>query len=313
MKIGVIVVTFNRLEKLKIALECYENQTYKPSFVLVYNNASTDGTDSFLTEWQNKSNTFKKIVYNSEQNIGGAGGFCNAMQMSLKEDFDFIWIADDDAFAENNCFMSLNNLHLSDEVGAVCSSVINNGDIDLSHRRIVKRGILDLKEISLPNSMYKNNEWFYINEFSFVGTAIRKEAIEKCGFPKSDYFIWYDDSEYSLRVNENYKIICVPSIKVNHNDSNGNGISWKMYYGIRNRLDLIYNHSSKFQFEKYYFRVKLQLIKDRFLSTKIIKVCNRKVYEKRKILLQIRKDALKDFKQNKFGISDKYKPGIKLI
>ena len=48
MKIGVILVTFNRLDKLKIALECYEKQTHKPEYIYVINNHSTDGTDAYL-------------------------------------------------------------------------------------------------------------------------------------------------------------------------------------------------------------------------------------------------------------------------
>ena len=43
-KIGVVIVTYNRLNKLKIALEKFENQTKKQSYVLVVNNASNDGT-----------------------------------------------------------------------------------------------------------------------------------------------------------------------------------------------------------------------------------------------------------------------------
>ena len=46
MKVGVVIVTFNRLEKLKLALESFKSQTYLPSYVLVVNNASTDGTES---------------------------------------------------------------------------------------------------------------------------------------------------------------------------------------------------------------------------------------------------------------------------
>ena len=48
MKFGVVLVTYNRLDKLKIALECYEKQKYLPKNIIVVNNASTDGTKEFL-------------------------------------------------------------------------------------------------------------------------------------------------------------------------------------------------------------------------------------------------------------------------
>ena len=44
MKIGVVLVTYNRLEKLKIALKSYEEQTVLPKYILVVNNNSNDGT-----------------------------------------------------------------------------------------------------------------------------------------------------------------------------------------------------------------------------------------------------------------------------
>ena len=52
MEIGVVLVTFNRLEKLKIALEAYERQTVKPKYILVVDNNSTDGTREYLENWK---------------------------------------------------------------------------------------------------------------------------------------------------------------------------------------------------------------------------------------------------------------------
>ena len=50
--IGVVLVTFNRLNKLKNALTCYDKQTYKPKYIIVVNNASTDGTYQYLEKWK---------------------------------------------------------------------------------------------------------------------------------------------------------------------------------------------------------------------------------------------------------------------
>ena len=47
MNFGVVLVTYNRLDKLKIALECYEKQTYLPKNIMIINNASNDGTNEY--------------------------------------------------------------------------------------------------------------------------------------------------------------------------------------------------------------------------------------------------------------------------
>ena len=51
LSIGVVLVTFNRLEELKKAIPCYEEQTLKPKYIIVVNNCSTDGTDEYLADW----------------------------------------------------------------------------------------------------------------------------------------------------------------------------------------------------------------------------------------------------------------------
>ena len=47
-KICAIVVTYNRLELLKLTIERLLNQTRKLDEIIIINNASTDGTNEFL-------------------------------------------------------------------------------------------------------------------------------------------------------------------------------------------------------------------------------------------------------------------------
>ena len=47
----VVIVTYNRLNKLKKTLDYYDKQQLSPSHIVVVNNASTDSTSQFLQEW----------------------------------------------------------------------------------------------------------------------------------------------------------------------------------------------------------------------------------------------------------------------
>ena len=51
-KIAAVVVTYNRLEKLKKVLASLETQTRMPDQLVIVNNAATDGTDTFLEEYE---------------------------------------------------------------------------------------------------------------------------------------------------------------------------------------------------------------------------------------------------------------------
>ena len=102
MKIGVVIVTYNRLDKLKLALESYEKQVLKPKYILVVNNNSTDGTYDFLEKWKEDRSEIEKRVVNLAQNTGGSGGFYEGLKHSLELDADWIWVADDDAYTKEN-------------------------------------------------------------------------------------------------------------------------------------------------------------------------------------------------------------------
>lgn len=49
-KVCALVITHNRLDKLKNCLAALAGQEYVPAVVLVVDNASTDGTQSFLAQ-----------------------------------------------------------------------------------------------------------------------------------------------------------------------------------------------------------------------------------------------------------------------
>ena len=109
-KIAVVLVTFNRLDKLKQAVEYYEQQTYPIQEVVIVDNHSTDGTIQYLKEWVNGKGNFKRKTVLLNENCGGAGGFGAGMDEVLDEvrrhelDADWVAVADDDAFPRKNSF-----------------------------------------------------------------------------------------------------------------------------------------------------------------------------------------------------------------
>ena len=80
LQIGVVLVTYNRLEELKKAIPCYENQTVKPKYIIVVNNCSTDGTDEYLTGWIGKTRPYVAM----EKGIAGVGSMAERLA-HLKE------------------------------------------------------------------------------------------------------------------------------------------------------------------------------------------------------------------------------------
>lgn len=303
MEIGVVIVTYNRLEKLKKALQFFAEQTALPAYILIVNNSSTDGTKKFLDVWKNQDENFKKYVVTTTHNTGGSGGFYTGLQAALKLDANWIWVSDDDAFPEKDALEKAkqfleNYAGKIDDLSAVCGQVINRDIIDLVHRRNMYRKGINVVEKFIPETEYEK-DYFELNCFSYVGTIINRKKLDQVGLTNKDYFLWWDDTEHSLRLSKVGKILCVPAVKIHHDDSNGTGEStWKLYYGMRNKADAYRRHFPKICYK--YFILKS-------ICKTFVKDLMRRDMEMNKII----RCALRDCTNGKFGIHEVYKPGWK--
>lgn len=197
MNIGVVIVTYNRLEKLRKCLAAYEAQTFLPSAILVFNNFSTDGTEEYLNQWKvSSSSPIKKIIIHSPENLGGADGFAEGIRHILKQDTDWIWLADDDGYPDNNCLEIIMTYYTKSksekqaQIAAISTKVIDcQRKLSAVHRRRLYKGLLAIQEIPLTEQDYEQKN-LEIDLFSFVGTLIRTSVIQSIGLPRSDYFIF---------------------------------------------------------------------------------------------------------------------------
>ena len=221
-RVTVVLVTFNRLEKLKIALSCYEKQTYKIEKIIIVDNCSTDGTIDFLKKWlDSKTNFDKEVVYLSE-NTGGAGGFGAGMEhalnlvnsMQLKT--DWILVSDDDAFPNDDAIEKMiayyqkQEVEKQNEIVALSSAVVNHGQIHESHRSRIEKDFFRIRFVGVDKKYY-NTDGFEIDLFSYVGTMIKVSALKNVGTTLRDLFIYGDDNEHSLRLGKIGKLVCVPA------------------------------------------------------------------------------------------------------
>lgn len=308
MQIGVVIVTYNRLEKLKIALASYEKQTLKPKYILVVNNNSTDGTKEYLEQWQNEKSEIEKYLVNLDKNTGGSGGFYEGLKNSLDIESEWVWVADDDAYPKENAFEIAKDYienHKDVNLSAICGTVLkSDGEtIDYSHRRNIYTSAFN--RISQPYSKPKDyeKEEFEINGFSYVGTMINKDKLKQTELTKKDYFIYYDDTEHSYRLSKLGKIIVIPKMQVVHDAPHAEMseiVKWKLYYLVRNTLDFIKNNFDEKYFKEQCFEVPFKF-----------KVAVLLFGKDKKYGYKMIDEAVKDAKAEKTGLHEIYKPGWK--
>ena len=304
MNVDVVIVTYNRLEKLKKALASYENQSKTFRNMIVVNNHSTDGTYEYLEEWKNEEAPFTKYVITTEDNLGGSGGFYTGQKFAMTLNPDWVYLADDDAYAEHDMmeqFYKFCETHDAGKLSAICGTVFHpDGTVDFNHRsRFLTKGRRFVYRISSQVEDYHRPD-FEIDFLSYVGPFINARALKKAGLVDKDFFIYWDDSEHSMRLKEYGKLMCVPDIKIVHDDmvpgklnEKQAVVSWKDYYLERNEMVFYKRH---FPF------VALHKVRVLFLD-------RLKGKHKGNPYAEIAWQAVKDAWIGKLGKHELYKPG----
>lgn len=193
-----VVVTYNRIALLQECLDAIISQSVQPKKIVVIDNCSTDGTAQLFGE-NGKYSIPLIYYYRTERNLGGAGGFHIGMKIAYKMEADWVWIMDDDTIPNADALKSFQDCidKLNEPISFLASAVYGpNGEainVPLINSKKSSTGYLDWY-FNLKNGMV------CIESATFVSLLINSKAIQKCGLPLIDYFIWGDDYEYTLRI-----------------------------------------------------------------------------------------------------------------
>ncbi|GBF06214.1 glycosyltransferase [Deinococcus aerius] len=230
--VAAVVVTYNRKELLVKCLDSLLRQTEPLARIYVIDNASTDGTSEVIP-------AHERVTYlRLEQNLGGAYGFAYGVRRALEGNYRYVWVMDDDCFAEDDALEQL--LRWDGAAEALCGAVLaRDGSFDLHQRRNFDP--VRLRETPVSSETYAR-PCAPIDLFSFVGTLIRMDAVRRVGLPVDNFFFMGDDSEYALRLGAHGLRIClVPASRMWHHGSFAKAPHEKYnprkhYYHIRNGL-----------------------------------------------------------------------------
>lgn len=242
-KLAVVIVTYNRVELLEQCLDKLTEQTYPIDTVIVINNASTDSTADFLENYKKLPLT----LCHSKENTGGAGGFYQGIKLGYELGYDWLYIVDDDVFADKQCIEKLMDVQKKAMI-----SVREDNAGNLVERSALKYDLanpfcLNPKRLSVEQKYQTRSdmpETVVVENIPFEGLMIHKEVIEKVGYPEPRYFISSDDVDYSLRIRQaGYQIYAVRDALLKRQlpyDQDKALSSWKGYYMYRNFFHIHY-------------------------------------------------------------------------
>lgn len=204
-----VILTYNRIEILKVCLEAVLSQSVRTDIIVV-DNGSSDGTaDMFM----GKDAVYARSgvhYFNTGLNTGCAGGFTFGIRKAAELGYDLVWLMDDDCVPSKDALSELLRFASAYEgsFGFLSSKVLwKDGSICPMNlqRRTLTRNVTDMSAAVIPIAMA-----------SFASLLIPVSVIRDVGLPYRQFFIWTDDWEYTRRISLRYPCMLIPSSEVTH-------------------------------------------------------------------------------------------------
>lgn len=236
--VAVVVVTFNRADLLARVLEGLAAQTRVPDLVVVVDNASTDHTRAVLDA---APATLSLERIHLDDNTGGAGGFHTGVRAAYDRGLDRIWLIDDDVVPAPDCLavlMATDEPCLTsvreDLTGALVEKAATRFDLDNPLAIKPKTSMVET-DYGTRDAMPERVE---VENVAFEGFLVRREVVDRIGFPDPAFFIFYDDADYAIRARRaGYRVWAVRDavlVRQLSFDQQHDLAGWKGYYMYRN-------------------------------------------------------------------------------
>src|SRR3989344_3425619 len=188
-KVSVIIPTYNSWNTLKSCIASIQNQTHKPTEIIVVNNRSIDSTDEKVKK------KFPKIrLINLNTNTGVTGGRNTGIKHANSSS-DYLFFFDHDMVGEKNMLRELVKVAEKDSsIGIVTPKIYYFGNrnriwsagtgINLWTGRIIFRGGED-------KGQYEKAEEVQVAP---AATLVKRDAMKKLKAFDDTYFVSYEET-----------------------------------------------------------------------------------------------------------------------
>ena len=205
-KVCAMVPTYNRKELVAECLECILKQSVPVESIVLIDNVSIDGTHEYLEQKGLLANPKIEYTRLPPPNKGSAGSYYEGIKRARDKDVDFVWLMDDDLFVKENTLEKL--LEASEIVEAAGEKASYFASTVYTPNGNIGGGC----DLNIRDKDGKRFCWYRYLDKGLVGIdravplslLIPKEAIVRCGNYCKHYFMWGEDTEYTLRLAKHF-------------------------------------------------------------------------------------------------------------
>lgn len=248
--VSIILINYNGAKDTIECVESLSKVTYKNAKIIVVDNASTDTSLSVLKHYLQQDNV---IIVESPENNGFSAGNNLGIKRAQELGSDYMLILNNDTLVEPGFIEPLlSTFDVQSDVGCVISKILYASEPE---KIWYAGGTYNPWFCRADHEAFnaENNNKRVVKDVEFASGCcmlLSKEAIEKTGLMDEDYFLYVEDTEYSLRLRQaGFKLMYTSDSVIYHKVSatTSAGSDLSQYYTIRNTLYLGKTYSSFMQ------------------------------------------------------------------
>lgn len=242
--VAIIILNYNGGKMLEKAVSSVKVDGYPNAQVIVVDNASSDGSDQFVKD------KFPEIVLinNSENYLFCKG--CNiGMEYALSNDFDFVFLLNNDAQLKRGCLQTLVDFLEKNPDAAACQPLLV-----FEHRQDIIQSAgcrLSLSGLAWDHLCGEPVETAGDSPLNVLGVTggamlVRSDILREIGLFAEEFEMYFEDVDLSLRMRSaGWEVYCVPAARVSHircATSEKMGITRRNFYCERNSYYILKKH-----------------------------------------------------------------------
>jgi GT2 family glycosyltransferase len=209
--IASVTIAYNGAHVLRQHLRGLGAQSRRIDEIVVVDNASTDGTQSVLSEHP------QVTTLRLSENLGIGGGLAAGLAYAAtQKKHAWVWIFDQDSLpapdALERLLGGLHDLQHDAEKIAILAPVCTNAQTGMAYPALKWGGYRFVPVCFSPDQPVA-----FADLVISSGSLMRNEAIQKAGLPRQDFFMDFVDYEHCLRLRSlGYLVAVVRDSKLDH-------------------------------------------------------------------------------------------------
>lgn len=269
--VAIIILNWNSYQDTYECLKSLEELNYNNFHVFLVDNASEDNSyEKLQRDYQNNQFHINITFLQSGGNLGFAGGNNIGIKEAFRQGYEYYWLLNNDTIVDKNALIELVKIINDDSrIGIVGSKIYYYGTNTIWFAG-GKVNFWSGDTMHIGWSEEDVGQYDSICEVDYItgcSMLFRKELIEKIGYLREDYFLYYEETDYNVRVKKaQYRILFVPQSVVYHKVSvssggEGNLSPYYYYYNIRNSYLFVKNTASFFHKQSTFVNILWKTLK----------------------------------------------------